>query len=430
MMEKWTLPDKIRELMKRGVSIPNPLSLDVGDEVPVDAFSPRGVVLYGGTKIYGSRTVVAEGARLGYEGPVTVENCQIGPSVELRGGYFRESVFLRGAAMGSAAHVREGCILEEESRGGHGVGLKQTILFPFVTLGSLINFCDCLMAGGTGRKNHSEVGSSYIHFNYTPNEDKATPSLIGDVPRGVMINQPPIFLGGQGGIVGPLRIGFGTVVAAGVVCRTDCPEGGVILRDTRTAGKTVAFHPGFYGDVRRRVLNNLFYIGNLVALREWYRHVRKPFLEKGPFGNALFAGALGNLGSALGERIGRLGELAGKMERSIAVARTVGRGGKDRTLLLRQKDEFQRFWPEIRQVLEQAGTDESHVRERDLFLEKFRKVCGESGEFLDGARSLDGESLRLGTLWLQNVVARIVRDAVSWMPSFKIETDAPSTGEA
>ncbi len=116
--------------------------------------------------------------------------------------------------MASGAQVREGCILEEEANASHTVGLKQTILFPFVTLGSLINFCDCFMAGGTSRKNHSEVGSSYIHFNYTPNQDKATASLIGDVPKGVMINQAPIFLGGQGGLVGPSRIGYGTVIAA------------------------------------------------------------------------------------------------------------------------------------------------------------------------------------------------------------------------
>ena len=98
---------------------------------------------------------------------------------------------------------------------------KHTILFPFVTLGSLINFCDCLMAGGTSRKNHSEVGSSYIHFNFTPNQDKVTASLIGDVPKGVMLNQPPIFLGGQGGLVGPCRLAYGTTVAAGTIVRKD-----------------------------------------------------------------------------------------------------------------------------------------------------------------------------------------------------------------
>ena len=92
--------------------------------------------------------------------------------------------------MGLGAQVRETCILEEEASGAHCAGIKQTILLPFVTLGSLINFCDCLMAGGTSRQNHSEVGSSYIHFNFTPDGDKTTPSLIGDVPRGVMLAEP------------------------------------------------------------------------------------------------------------------------------------------------------------------------------------------------------------------------------------------------
>ena len=78
------------------------------------------------------------------------------------------------ACLGYNSHVRAGTILEEAASVAHTVGLKQTILFPFVTLGSLINFCDCLMAGGTGPKDHSEVGSSYIHFNFTPNQDKAT----------------------------------------------------------------------------------------------------------------------------------------------------------------------------------------------------------------------------------------------------------------
>ncbi len=37
------------------------------------------------------------------------------------------------------------------------MGLKQTILFPFVTLGSLISFCDCLMAGSSHSRDHSGV---------------------------------------------------------------------------------------------------------------------------------------------------------------------------------------------------------------------------------------------------------------------------------
>ncbi len=134
---------------------------------------------------------------------MTLDDCRLGPKVELKGGYFKQSVFLEKANMGLGAQVREGCLLEEEANGAHCVGLKQTILLPFVTLGSLINFCDCLMAGGTSRKDHSEVGSSYIHFNYTPDGDKTTASLFGDVPRGVMLDQPPDLPGRPGRGRGP-----------------------------------------------------------------------------------------------------------------------------------------------------------------------------------------------------------------------------------
>ena len=161
------------------------------------------------------------GARLGERAPVTLDNCFVGPDTQLKGGFFQGAVFVGQNVLGSGAHVRGGTILEEQANVAHTVGLKQTLLFPFVTLGSLINFCDLLMAGGTSRKDHSEVGSSFIHFNYTPDQDKATASLLGDVPRGVMLDQPPIFLGGQGGIVGPLALAFGTVTAAGTICRRD-----------------------------------------------------------------------------------------------------------------------------------------------------------------------------------------------------------------
>jgi len=194
---------KIEELLDKGVVIPDPYNVYIGDEVDTGRISGNGVIIYPGCKIYGSSVLILDKVKIGREGPVTLENCQVGPDVNLKSGFLKEAVFLKGASLGSGSHVREGTILEEEAGIAHTVGLKQTILFPYVTLGSLINFCDCFMSGGTGRKDHSEVGSSYIHFNYTPGQDKATPSLLGDVPNGVMLKQSPIFLGGQGGLVGP-----------------------------------------------------------------------------------------------------------------------------------------------------------------------------------------------------------------------------------
>src|SRR5512136_2482629 len=238
--------EKVIQLINKGADIPNPLTIDLGEDVSVDHISGKGVRIYPGCRIYGKQTVISAGAQLGYEGPVTIDNCQLGPKVELKGGYFNKSVFLEKANMGSGAQVREGCILEEEANGAHTVGLKQTILFPFVTLGSLINFCDCLMAGGTDSKNHSEIGSSYIHFNFTPDGDKTTASLIGDVPRGVMLHQPAIFLGGQGGMVGPLRMGYGNVVAANSVLRNDFPEDNRLIVGKTHPGKTINYRPKAY----------------------------------------------------------------------------------------------------------------------------------------------------------------------------------------
>jgi hypothetical protein len=270
-------------------------------------------VIHPGCRITGSS--IGPGCEIGAEAPATLENCQLGRGVKLKGGFFSGAVFLDGANMGSGAHVREGTILEEEANGAHTVGLKQTVLLPFVTLGSLINFCDILMAGGTSRKNHSEVGSSYIHFNFTPNQDKATASLVGDVPRGVLLNQKPVFLGGQGGLVGPARIAYGCVIAAGGICRKDIPDDNQLHIPAAPTEKTVPFTPGVYGNIDRIIKNNLIYIGNIRALKEWYKTVRVLFIRD-DFDRACHAGATANLNLILSERIQRLEKLTGKPVRT------------------------------------------------------------------------------------------------------------------
>jgi UDP-N-acetylglucosamine/UDP-N-acetylgalactosamine diphosphorylase len=268
-------------------------------------------VIYPGCRI-DEKTSIGPGCEIGAEGPVVLENCQLGPAVKLKGGYFSGAVFLDGANMGLGAHVRAGTILEEEANGAHTVGLKQTVLLPFVTLGSLINFCDVLMAGGTSRKDHSEVGSSYIHFNFTPNQDKATASLVGDVPRGVLLNQKPIFLGGQGGLVGPGRIAYGSVIAAGGICRKDILEDGQLYVPPAPVEKLKAFEPGRYGNIDRIVKNCLIYIGNIRALKAWYENIRIQFVRD-EFDEAVYNGALANLDLILNERFQRLEKLIGNV---------------------------------------------------------------------------------------------------------------------
>ena len=359
----------------------------------------------------------------GDEAPATVDNCQLGRDVRLKGGYFYQSTFLDKSSMGSGAHVRESCLLEEGAKGAHTVGLKQTILFPFVTLGSLINFCDCLMAGGTDEKNHSEVGSSYIHFNYTPDQDKTTPSLIGDVPRGVMINQPPIFLGGQGGLVGPLILEYGTVVAAGTIVRKDILKANSMLLGSPSLSRTMSFRSGQYGNLVRLVTLNTNYITNLIALRMWYMNVRYLFMSGGGLEEALYRGAVGKLESAIDERLKRMKNLALKISRIVEKGEVLEIKSSDKALL--RKFEFSKRWYEAEQKLRDSLEKKWNLPSKDSFLEIIEKAIARKGnDYIEVIKGLNEEESALGVQWLMGLVNNINKDVFSMFPSMEISPPA------
>lgn len=294
----------LKALIDKGVQIPNPGSVYISEDIDPDRISGKDVIIHSGCKLFGAQTLILDGCRIGHEAPVTLENAALGPNVHLNGGYFKEAVFAGDNSFGSGAHVRECTILEEQANAAHTVGLKQTILFPFVTLGSLINFCDCFMAGGTSRKDHSEVGSSYIHFNYTPNQDKATPSMMGDVPEGVMLRSRPIFLGGQGGLVGPVRINYGCMTAAGAIIRKNELKRDRLLVGGGMRDFSIPRTPFVYKNVSHIYNNNIYYISSLLALRAWYRHVR-PLFTTGHLSTRLIQAMQKSLDDAIEERIKR-----------------------------------------------------------------------------------------------------------------------------
>lgn len=416
-MKKVEQHTKVQQLIIKGVRIPNPQTITIGEEVSLDGIAGNGVVIHAGSRIFGATTVIGEGCEIGLEGPVTIENCQLGPRVKLKGGYFSGSTFLERAAMGSGAHIRSGCLLEEESNGAHTVGLKQTILLPFVTLGSLINFCDCLMAGGTSRKDHSEVGSSYIHFNYTPDQDKATPSLIGDVPRGVMLNQRPIFLGGQGGLVGPVRIGFGTVIAAGTIYRKDFPKGNGLLFSQASLKKQQPHHPLLYPSIKRMIKNNINYIANIIALRRWYLDVRSLFFESTTFQKALYHGAVEKLEMVIDERVQRLGQVAEKMHQSIEVYNGVMQE-KASQKNIQCRREFSEQWDRLKSFFRECSHVTGNRAKRDECLELIQRAIRERGkDYIAVIKGMDDDGSSLGAEWLQGVVDEINSEAAEIMPS-------------
>jgi UDP-N-acetylglucosamine/UDP-N-acetylgalactosamine diphosphorylase len=402
-----TIENKVKRLSEKGVKLISPSHVEIGEDVDLERISGDCVTIYGGSRIFGSSTFISKGCTLGQEGPATIDNCWLGPDVKINGGYVKSSVFLSKVSIGYGAHIREGCILEEESSIAHSVGLKQTILFPYVTLGSLINFCDCFMAGGTNRKNHSEVGSSYIHFNYTPNQDKATASLIGDVPKGVMLNNRPIFLGGQGGLVGPCRLNLGTVIAAGTIQRKDELEPDRLLFGGALRPGNIKHTPGQYQNVPRIIKNNGLYIANLIALMSWYRHVRVLFISD-TFQAPLLDGLKSTLSIGISERIKRLRDFVEKAALS-----------KDSV----NEEGMTKKWEGIEQDLRNHMVSESIIQKDKfmLFSEGLDRVLQKTGldNYTSAIKAFDEDTAAAGTSWLSSVVD-VIQDKISRLiPEFK-----------
>jgi UDP-N-acetylglucosamine/UDP-N-acetylgalactosamine diphosphorylase len=383
---------QVAALLARGVRCPAPETLHVAPEVE-PARLAAGVTIHPGCRLTGAALAAGPECVLGEEGPVALRDCQLGRGVRLRGGSFDRATILDEADIGPCAHVRFGTLLEEGVSAGHAVGLKQTVLLPRVVLGSLINFCDCLMAGGC-RGAHSEVGSSYVHFNFTPHQEKATPSLLGDVPAGVLLEQPPIFLGGQGGLVGPCRIAYGTVLAAGQVWRRDVEAPGrLLLHAAPGAVIDQPYDPRVMGGVERRTANNLVYLGNLLALDAWWRHARRPFAVE-PWQQHLHAGALARLDEMFAERLRRLDDFAAKVAVSAGLAPAAQ---------AERQQAFAAAWPGARAALAARIAGRAGAMPPDEARDVLARAGGRDG-YLAWVASLDAASRRTLTAWLQGIV--------------------------
>ncbi|MCA1795405.1 MAG: protein GlmU [Desulfobacteraceae bacterium] len=373
------------KLLAKGVAMPNPDSVYIADDVDPDRISGKGVTVFAGSKIVGKNTLILPGTTIGYEAPVTMENCLVGKNVRLNGGYFQEAVFLGDNVFGSNAHVRSGTILEEQAGAAHTVGLKQTILFPFVILGSLINFCDCFMAGGTSRKDHSEVGSSFVHFNYTPNQDKATASMMGNVHQGVMLDQHPIFLGGQGGLVGPVRIGFGCLTGAGTIVRKDEERPDRMILAGGTKSVSLPRRPGLHTGAVRIFNHNIQYISALISLSAWYAHVR-PIFAKDALSKKLITGLQKNLAGCIHERIRQLEKFCDTLRASQAHDR----------ILIKMESARKQF---------DANMDQNTLTSQgQTFVTRLTALAADDKKnYISVIQHLDDKTKSLGSEWLHGI---------------------------
>jgi len=328
---------RIETMIERGVQFVDPSQVYIDAAVRPERVC-AGVVIHPGCRLIGDRTFIGPNSEVGCEGPATLHNAVLGEGVRVDAGFLDGAVLLDRSRAGWGAHFRPGTLLEEEASTAHAVGLKHTILLSFVTLGSLINFCDCLMAGGRSRQDHSEVGSGFIHFNFTPwgeRGDKATPSLVGDVVSGVFLRERRIFLGGSGGLVGPGKVGYGAIVGAGQVTREPVPEDTILVR--RGPDIELRRKHGSLGRTEPKLSHNLEYIAQLRALRSWYEHVRlaraRTDLER-----AVVTAALETIDICVAERVARVSAFA--TERGLTVPRLALAQERSCPLPIAQKPEL------------------------------------------------------------------------------------------
>jgi len=215
--------EKVRELLNRNdVVILNPDSVTIGNEVCLDDIE-AGAKIGPGTTIAGKDTMIGSGTHI--VGAATIRNCKIGRNCTLHAGEYLDSVLLDGCGTVGWARIRGNCAWEEGTQSAHNVDTKTSVFGYKTTLGSLINFCNVMMLGGTSPRLEvgAEVGSGTINFNFLPYGPTVgaliKPStLIGTMESPFLsCADAPVqydFIGGHSSLIAPIVIGLNTMVAA------------------------------------------------------------------------------------------------------------------------------------------------------------------------------------------------------------------------
>ncbi len=407
--------ERIQRLHDKGVRFPcGTGGVFIGGDVNPDRLE-KGAVIHPGCRITGKETLIRAGAAVGLTGPCVLENMVLDRDVRLGSGAFRESVLLKGAHLGSSIRVRENCLIEEGCELSFSVDVKHTFLLAHVILGSEINFCDLLMAGGTSRKDHSEVGSGVIHFNFTPygaSGDKATASRMGDAVHGVFYRSPRIFIGGHSSLVGPLKIGYGAVIAAASRVARDVPENTLCFGVRERPQDQSDFDFLCYRSIARKIRNSVEYIAQLAAFWHFYAQARRAAAGD-PLETAAVDAASRCIEGGIEARVKRLDTVREYMAESIRRNRKQGEEA-----LAVQQEAFRDGWPAARETLlgfRNAALDEAA---REGFMKDLTAAIPRfAGDFTGLiTKGLEEEAVRTGIRWLGGIVRELTHGLEALAP--------------
>jgi len=424
-------PTTVDALGNRGVVLPRPELVVIGPEVAPDRIA-AGAVLHPFTRIRGQGTRIGAGAVIGEGGPAVLEDCWVGagariatmgpvtlrrvtagPGTVLGSGAAEDAVFLGkevddpAISCGLGFRVRKGSLYEEDASSAQHTDTKMTILFPWVTLGSNVNWCDLLMAGGSGPQlgNFSEVGSGAVHFNFTPRGDKATASLLGTVSEGVFLGARTIFIGGNASLIGPAQAEFGTVTAAGRRYSASL-QAGLHAGEAAAAPEVPRpFDPAIYGSIKRVYASQVRFIGELAALDAWYGQARAHLAKGDAVLEAVYAAGRNMVKMNIMERIAQLGGMAERMHHSSA--RIERNNSTDRRIA--QQRALLEAWSAIEVHLQDFAAAQEDMPE--ALRHGLESSAARHGRIYTRViRGLEAEVIDEGRAWLEGIAKRLATD--------------------
>jgi UDP-N-acetylglucosamine/UDP-N-acetylgalactosamine diphosphorylase len=227
-----------------------------------------------------------------------------------------------------------------------------------------------------------------------------------------MLKQAPIFLGGQGGLVGPCRLEYGTVVAAGTINRKDELRPGRLIFGGGGRSGNVPFVAGHYHGFNRILTNNILYLANLAALGQWYDQVRRLFVSN-DFPQPILEGLQDKLQMAVDERIVRFSELVHKVLEKETEGVESSSESSSRSL---QKGHV-KWLPELESFLRENRNRAGDHALRDRFMEIICKEFTQNGkQYLKVISGLNPKASEIGTRWLQGIVNEVTDGAFQIVP--------------
>jgi bifunctional UDP-N-acetylglucosamine pyrophosphorylase/glucosamine-1-phosphate N-acetyltransferase len=188
----------LERLMLSGVTIIDPATTYADDDVVV-----------GMDTVIQPMTVLEKGCKIG-------QNCTIGPSSRISGATVEDGATVlfsnivdstvgEGCKIGPFAHIRPGCTLGKGVKLGNFVEAKNAELEDAVSVGHLSYIGDAKIG------EHTNIGAGTITCNYDGYKKHHT-----EIGRNV-------FVGSHNTMVAPVKVGDGSLTAAGSVITRDVP---------------------------------------------------------------------------------------------------------------------------------------------------------------------------------------------------------------